>query len=122
MRGLRGITKAYIVGKLFIQSELIYKHIHRTVKIGGLVVHKLKHSLVAKRGKAAVKRHTRQQIVTEFFRDLINVAVTENINMLSAVGADRIAHIFNKTKHRNIHHLCHVSRFRHDHGDQLLRA
>ena len=47
MRGLRGITEAYIVGKLFIQSELIYKHIHRTVKIGGLVVHKLKHSLVA---------------------------------------------------------------------------
>ena len=47
MRGLRGITEAYIVGKLFVQSELIYKHIHRTVKIGGLVVHKLKHSLVA---------------------------------------------------------------------------
>ena len=50
------------------------------------------------------------------------MAVAKHMDVLAAVGADGVAHIFDQTQNGHMHHLGHLDGLADDHADQLLRA
>jgi len=53
---------------------------------------------------------------------LVHMAVAKHIDVLAAVRADDVAHVFYDAQHGHLHHLSHVHGLCHDHAYQLLRA
>ena len=54
------------------------------------------------------------------FSNFTDVALTKYMNFLTAVRAERIAHIFHETKNRNVHKRSHFHCFTDNHGNQIL--
>ena len=50
------------------------------------------------------------------------MAVAKHVDMLAAVRAEHIAHVFHNAKDGNLHHFGHLHSLANDHADQLLRT
>jgi hypothetical protein len=85
-------------------------------------VHILDLAAIAKGCECRIKRDLAKNIIAEALRDLKNMAFSVDIDALSAIGANCIAHVLNKTENRNVHHIRHISRLADDHGNELLGA
>ena len=98
----------------------IFQLVCRFVQI--IIFHQLDHAAVAQCRQLPVERDTSQQGIPELLGDLLNVAFAEDVALSAAVGTDGVAHVFDQPQNGNLHHLCHVRRLFHDHGDQILRG
>ena len=76
---------------------------------------------VAKLRNFRVNRHFRQQSQPLFLCILLCAALAEKRDLLAAIRAENITHVFHQAKNGDIHHLRHLHRFSDDHGNQLLR-
>ena len=78
--------------------------------------------LVADRGKLGVNRNFCQKVYSQIVGYFTDMTVTENIDALFAVGADKIAVIFDNSDNRHVHQLRHFDCLCHNHGYKLLRG
>src|SRR5699024_11738890 len=54
------------------------------------------------------------------FCNLIEFALTKDVDLFAAVRTNQIAHVFNDADDRNVHQLCHFIGFFDDHRNQIL--
>ena len=87
-----------------------------------LLLHQLDGTSIAHMRELGVDRKLFKHRKAVCLCERIDAALAVHGDLLSAIGADEIAHIFHEAEDRHVHQLCHIDRLFHDHGDQLLRA
>ena len=72
---------------------------------------------VEKEHKATTLRQSDLQLKTESdnLKRNNNMALSKDFMFLTAVRTFKVRHIFNNSKYRNIHHICHINRLFHYH-------
>lgn len=84
-------------------------------------VRKLDKSGVRRAGERGVERNSREERQRMTKRDVLYVAVAENLDFRTAIGADDVAHVFDESEYGHGHHGRHVYGFFDDHRNEFLR-
>ena len=71
-------------------------------------------------GQLGVDRQLGQDGYAVLCGDLLDPALAKDLDVLATVRALDIAVVFNDAQYRDIHHLRHLDRLAHDHGNEVL--